>query len=181
MKNQEKSNEKIIPYTELYVSKFNVNENKFQIKYPDFCILVIANFNIFAKIFNMNKYRIASLIIYPLIAIVSFCLFFFVKGNYYLSGYIDPLFFSGIMVVGCGLLTLMAFFGAFDFVVYGFRSIFKHMKRDYNNSLDEYPDYYEYSEAKKKKRKDSGIFIWPWLIIGSVLIISSFIIRGIVF
>ena len=44
-----------------------------------------------------------------------------------------------------------------------------------------HPDYYEYSEAKKKKRKDSGIFIWPWLIIGSVLIISSFIIRGIVF
>ena len=89
----------------------------------------------------MNKYRIASLIIYPLIAIGSFCLFFFVKGNYYLSGYIDPLFFAGIMVMGCGLLTLMAFFGAFDFVVYGFRTIFKHMKRDYNNSLDEYPDY----------------------------------------
>lgn len=144
---------KIIPHTELYVSKFNVNENKFQIKYHFFCILLIANFNIFAKIFYMNKYRIASLIIYPLIAIGSFCLFFFVKGNYYLSGYIDPLFFSGIMVMGCGLLTLMAFFGAFDFVVYGFRSIFKHMKRDYNNSLDEYPDYYEYSEAKKRKEK----------------------------
>ena len=27
LKNQEKSNEKIIPYTELYISKFNVNEN----------------------------------------------------------------------------------------------------------------------------------------------------------
>ena len=129
----------------------------------------------------MKKTTIASLIIYPLIAIVSFCLFFFVKGNYNLSGWIDPLFFSGIMVIGCGLLTLLGYFGAFDFAFYGFRSIFKHMKPGYSNSQDEYPDYYEYAEAKKKKRNESGTFVWGWLIIGIILIISSFIIRGMVF
>ena len=122
----------------------------------------------------MNKYRIASLVIYPLIAIVSFCLFFFVKGNYYLSGYIDPLFFSGIMVMGCGLLTLMTFFGAFDFVVYGFRSIFKHMKPSYSNATDKYPDYYAYQEAKNENRKKRGIFVVPWLVFGLIPMIVSF-------
>ena len=85
-------------------------------------------------------------------------MFFFVRKNYALSGWIDPLFFAGAFVLGGGLLSLLARFGAFDTVVYGFRSIFKHMNPNYTNAQDPYPDYYAYSESKKEKRKQNKIF-----------------------
>ena len=129
----------------------------------------------------MKKSILASLIVYPLLAIGAFCLFFFIRKNYALSGWIDPLFFAGAFVLGGGLLSLLARFGAFDTVVYGFRSIFKHMNPNYTNAQDPYPDYYAYSESKKEKRKQNKIFPWPWLVLGIGLIIASFIIRGIVF
>ena len=129
----------------------------------------------------MKKSILASLIVYPLLAIGAFCLFFFVRKNYALSGWIDPLFFAGAFVLGGGLLSLLARFGAFDTVAYGFRSIFKHMTPNYTNAQDPYPDYYAYSESKKEKRKQNKIFPWPWLVLGIGLIIASFIIRGIVF
>ena len=108
-------------------------------------------------------------------------MFFFVRKNYALSGWIDPLFFTGAFVLGGGLLSLLARFGAFDTVAYGFRSIFKHMNPNYTNAQDPYPDYYAYSESKKEKRKQNKIFPWPWLVLGIGLLVASFIIRGIVF
>ena len=129
----------------------------------------------------MKKQLLVSLIVYPGIAIAGFCLFFFIRGNYELSGYIDPLFFAGALVLMCGMLTVLAYFGAFDFLAYGFRSLFKHMVPGYTNSQDEYPDYYAYNEARKDKRKKAGLTFWPWLILASGLLIASFVIRAIVF
>ena len=129
----------------------------------------------------MRKSSIVSLVFFPLLGIASFCLVFFLKGNYQLVGWIDPLFFSGAIVLGCGLLSLLWHFGAFDFLVYGFRSIFKHMAPNYSNALDEYPDYYAYASGKKEKRKGKFPFIWPWLGVSSALLIAAFIIRGMLF
>ena len=129
----------------------------------------------------MKKSWIASMIVYPVLGAGIFCLVFFIKGNYQLVGYIDPLFFAGAVVLGLGLLTVLGHFGAFDFLVYGFRSIFKHMNINYSNAMDEYPDYYSYMEGKKEKRKGKFPFIWPWLVVSVGLLTASFIIRGIVF
>ncbi len=129
----------------------------------------------------MKKSILASFIVYPLLAIGAFCLFFFVRKNYALSGWIDPLFFAGAIVLGGGLLSLLARFGAFDTVTYGFRSIFKHMNSNYTNAQDPYPDYYAYTESKKENRKQNKIFPWPWLVLGIGLLIASFVICGIVF
>ncbi|MGN1262149.1 MAG: DUF3899 domain-containing protein [Candidatus Enteromonas sp.] len=126
----------------------------------------------------MKKNIIVSLIVYPIIAIGTFCLCFFVRGNYALTGWADALFFSGVFVALAGLLTILSFFGAFDFMIYGFRSVFKHMNRNYTNSQDKYPDYYAYSEGKKAKRKKEGIFIWIWLILALLLIAAGLIIDG---
>ena len=129
----------------------------------------------------MKKTWLVSLIFYPAFGAGLFCLVFFLKGDYQLASYIDPLFFAGIAVLGIGLLSLFAYFGAFDFLVYGFRSIFKHMNTHYSNAVDEYPDYYAYAEGKKEKRKGKFPFIWPWLIVSAGFLIASFIIRGVVF
>ncbi len=129
----------------------------------------------------MKKTWIISLIFYPILAAGCFCLFFFLRGNYQLSGYIDPLFFGGIMTLGIGLLTLLNHFGAFDFLVYGFRSIVKHFNPNYTNSQDEYPDYYSYANGKKQKRSVNFPFFWPWLIISLTMLTASFIIRGMIF
>ncbi|HBS02689.1 MAG TPA: hypothetical protein DEA63_02345 [Firmicutes bacterium] len=128
---------------------------------------------------RMKKSHLVALVLYPVLAVGSFCLFFFLKGNYSLYGYIDPLFFSGILVLGVGLLFLLGHFGAFDFLAYGFRSIFKHMNINYSNAMDEYPDYYAYVEGKKKKRVTNFPFIWPWLTLSVLLLSSSFIVRAI--
>ncbi len=129
----------------------------------------------------MKKSWVISLIFYPVLATGTFCLAFFLRGNYQLSGYIDPLFFSGIATLSIGLLTLLAHFGAFDFLAYGTRTIFKHMNPNYTNSQDKYPDYYAYVTGKKEKRDRNFPFIWPWLIISIGLFVASFIIRGIIF
>lgn len=115
-----------------------------------------------------------SLIVYPLIAIGMFCLFFFIKGDYSQFGWGNALFFAGAMTIGSGLLVLLVHFGSFDFIVYGFRSIFKHMNPNYTNSSDKYPDYYAYHEAKTENRQKVGIFVIPWLIFGLIPIIVGF-------
>ena len=58
----------------------------------------------------------------------------------------------------------------------GFRSVFKHMNRNYTNSQDKYPDYYAYSEGKKAKRKEEGTFIWIWLSLSIILIVLGVIL-----
>ena len=129
----------------------------------------------------MKKSWIIALIVYPVLAASTFCLVFFLRGNFSIAGYVDPLFFSGIVVLGVGLLGLLGHFGAFDFLVYGFRSIFKHMNLNYSNAMDEYPDYYAYVEGMKKKRTGNFPFIWPWFVLSVLLLAASFILRGIVY
>ena len=124
----------------------------------------------------MKKNIIVSLVVYPVIAIGTFCLCFFVRGNYEITGWADALFFSGAFVLLAGILTILSFFGAFDFLVYGFRSVFKHMNRNYTNSQDKYPDYYASSEGKKAKRKEEGTFIWVWLSLSIILIVLGLIL-----
>ncbi|MGM9814048.1 MAG: DUF3899 domain-containing protein [Candidatus Enteromonas sp.] len=128
----------------------------------------------------MKKSTIASLIIFPILAIGTFCLCFFLQGNYEMIGWANALFFSSIFVLGGGLLTVLGYFGAFDFVVYGFRSVFKHFSPNYRNACDQYPDYYAYMEGKKVKRREVGLFVWPWAVLGTLLMVSSIVLYAIV-
>lgn len=135
---------------------------------------MIAFFRFLIKNNAVKKSYWFSLIFYPLFAVGAFCLFFFIKGDYSRFGWSNGLFFAGVMTLGMGLLSLMAHLGSFDFVVYGFRSIFKHMKPSYSNATDKYPDYYAYQEAKNENRKKRGIFVVPWLVFGLIPMIVSF-------
>ncbi|MDD7618319.1 MAG: hypothetical protein PUJ43_00505 [Bacillales bacterium] len=66
----------------------------------------------------MKKNIIVSLVVYPIIAIATFCLCFFVRGNYEITGWADALFFSGVFFLVAGIFAILWLLGAVFFVVY---------------------------------------------------------------
>ena len=126
--------------------------------------------------------RIISWSFYLVLAVGVFCLAFFIPNDRSALGWSNALFISGIVTLGVGALTLVHYFGAFDFAAFGFRSIFLHMRPNYaENPNDPYKDYVKYHQDKTEKRKKAGLYPWPYLAIGLPLIIAAIIVGQILF
>lgn len=92
-------------------------------------------------------------------------------GNTLYNAY-DACFLAGIIVVLIGALTLVAYFGAFDMVAYGFTTLFQHMRPSKDTM---HSDYAEYVEARQLRRGQSKPYFWPYTIIGGLFLIASLI------
>lgn len=88
-----------------------------------------------------------------------------VKGFDYAINYVDALGVGGAMTLGIGLLSLMAFFGAFDTFGYSISS--------FRASNRKYKDLYEYSNIKAEKRSKAEWTFFPFILTGLIFILAG--------
>ena len=111
------------------------------------------------------------------LAILVFCLGFFLKKEYNLVGWMNSCFYTGGIILCLGLLALMGHWGAFDFLTYGVRDIFFHMNPNADKQR-KYRDYVDFVTQKKEARKKRHYdFLWPFLSIGLLLLIAAGALR----
>jgi hypothetical protein len=91
----------------------------------------------------------------------------FIKGFDFLIVYIDGFFIAGISMILVGGLSLLNFFGAYDFWSYTFS------KRNPNGTKK---PLYEYSIERKEKRNRGNLPFGPYFIVGLLFLIISIIL-----
>ncbi|MCM1260868.1 MAG: DUF3899 domain-containing protein [Prevotella sp.] len=103
------------------------------------------------------------------LAIVLSVIYLCTRGFETLIYYIDAFSIAGSIVFLCGALSLIAYFGGFDTIRYGFASFRR-------GSAAKYEDLYDYSTQKKEERKHGHFTFMPYFTVGGVFIIASFIL-----
>ena len=83
----------------------------------------------------------------------------------YLINYISGLQIAGIVIILVGGLSILNYFGAYDFWAYAFMRKGKNGKK---------PSVYDYSEEKRLVRSRSKWPFGPYFIIGFLFLIISF-------
>lgn len=108
--------------------------------------------------------------------LISFCLaialsmiYLCTRGFQTLIYYIDAFAIAGSIVFLCGALSLIAYFGGFDTIRYGFASFRRAGKAKYE-------DLYDYSIQKKEERKHGNFTFIPYFTVGAIFLILSFIL-----
>lgn len=84
----------------------------------------------------------------------------------------DAFFAPGVIFVCFGLIVVASNGGAFDMLSYGVSLIFVLLKK--NIKERKYKDFYEYSQAKKEKRKGKSSIAFI-LIVGLIMVAISMI------
>lgn len=120
--------------------------------------------NLFKNIFLHSpiKYLILFLVA-SLIVLTNL----FLNGFSYLYLYVDGFFISGFSLILVGFLSLLNYFGAYDFWSYAFS---KKKTNNYKVRL------YEFSEEKKEKRKLKPLPFGPYFGVGIVFLVVSIIL-----
>lgn len=121
------------------------------------------------------QYKLISWIVLALVSGGLWCAIYFLVGNYSVTGLSNCFVISGVTILGMGGLYALAFFGAFDMVVYGTKDIIYHMKP--KKEPKKYKDYVDYVDDRRAYRRDNPIYIWPYLAFGLTLLITGIIIR----
>ena len=91
------------------------------------------------------------------------------RGFQTLIYYIDAFSIAGFIVFLWGALSLIAYFGGFDTIRYGFASFRR-------GSRSKYEDLYDYSVQKKEERKQGNLTFMPYFTVGIIFIILSFVL-----
>lgn len=123
--------------------------------------------SLFVKIFihSWLKYVVAIFVSIVIILIVLSS-----KGFKHLVSYCDGLFISGGVLIGVGLLSLLASYGSFDIFSYSGKYVYNKIK---NKSVERYP---EYSKNKALNREKAQFGYIPYLVVGIMEIIISAIL-----
>lgn len=122
-----------------------------------------------------EKLLLIHSIVAGLLSLVIFLLVFFLLNPQAMvyQRLSDAFFFSGGITLGFATLFWIAHSGTFDVLAYGFSTFMKglsptHFEKRYN-------DFYDYQQQKKEKRKESYFSFYPYLILGSVLIVLAIV------
>ena len=126
---------------------------------------------LFSHIRKFLKTYIITALVSAVIGVTIFLLYYYLKGQTLLSA-IDGTSMAGIILLGVGLLCLVARLGAFDTMSYGFRQMFSSM---FSKDANRYNDMVEYKQDKNAKRQRSSYYYVVMMII-SVLFFIAFIV-----
>lgn len=91
--------------------------------------------------------------------------YLYLKGFDIIINYINGFFISGFALLCIGGLSLLSFFGAYDFFSYAFYR--KKASQSFN----------EYVEKKELKRKGNNLTCGPYFGLGLILVIISLILQ----
>ena len=102
------------------------------------------------------------------IGVVVFLLYYFLRDRTLIAA-IDGVTMAGIILLGGGLLCLVAHFGAFDTMSYGFRQMFTSM---FAKEANKFNDMAEYKEDRNKKRAASSHYYYVMMIVSLLFFIT---------
>lgn len=125
----------------------------------------------------LSNKTITNILRYLLIILIFLAIFLpiYLSSNKSLTSLCNSFFIPGAVLIGIGFLSLLTYFGFFDFVGYGFTSVYQSLKKE---SIREYKDLIDYKEKKTLKRKDNKFIYIPYFIFGLIFLIVSLIIRA---
>lgn len=102
-----------------------------------------------------------------------FTLFLLIKADYSLWGLSDAFFFSGAVALGLNLLGLISRAGTFDMISYTFVKLIDSFRKNKTASHD---SAYEYSEAKKARRKEKRTDWLPGVLVPLLMLVVAVIL-----
>lgn len=105
-------------------------------------------------------------IVLSILGIVITILYLSFHSFRYLVDYISGLQLSGLVLIMCGGLSFLNYFGAYDIWTYAFSKRKKGEKK---------PTLHEHSEIKKSNRDKEKLSFGPYLLVGMILLLVSFI------
>ncbi len=127
-------------------------------------------------IFHIRKY----LKVYLITAVVSlavgagiFCLYYFLRDQTLIAA-IDGVSMAGVILLGVGILCLLARLGAFDTMSYGFKQMFSSM---FAKEANKYNDMAGYKEEKREKRASSSYYYVVMMIVSLLFFIAFAILE----
>ena len=82
--------------------------------------------------------------------------------------YYNALSTAGAVTLFMGLLLMVSYFGVFDIFGYSFSTLRRQRR---------YKDLYEYSEAKREKRRRGDLYFLPWIIVGAGFLLAGLLLR----
>lgn len=91
----------------------------------------------------------------------------------------EGLFICGMVTLLLGGLYLVAYYGMFDMLYYGTRSVFSHMNPHYDSTSHE--DYLEFINSRKEYRKYNRPYFWPFLVEGLLFLLATLILYFVYF
>ena len=129
----------------------------------------------------MDSEKKANLILWTVTGLVSvavFCIieFAIIRNYAYLGAWSNSFFITGVIVVGSGLLYLMARAGTFDIFVYGFSDVVYHMNPKPKKEK-KYADYPAYVNAKREERSQNKGGFLPFIVIGGFFLLLGVLFR----
>jgi len=111
-------------------------------------------------------------LIISLVGITLFVGTYFYRGVFNYFGLSDAALFPGALLLSMAGLTLIYRTGVYDVTGYGLSKLAQSFKRDENAALD---NVHTYQEAKFNKRKRQPFYPLPYLVVGGLLIILSYL------
>lgn len=125
---------------------------------------------LFAHIRKSLKTYIITALVSAVIGVTIFMLYYFLNDRTLLAA-INGTSMAGIILLGVGLLCLVAHLGAFDTMSYGFRQMFSSM---FAKEANKYNDMVEYKQDKNTKRARASYYYVVMMIV-SVFFFIAFI------
>ena len=114
------------------------------------------------------KTYIITLVISLIVGATIFLLYYFLQEQT-LYGAMNGVGVAGAILLGVGLLCLVARLGAFDTMSYGFRQLFSSM---FSKDANRYNDMVEYKEAKDVTRKNASHYYVIMMIVSILFFIA---------
>ena len=125
---------------------------------------------------NIRKF-LRIYILTLLISLVSgtaiFCLLYFLRGKGMVPA-LDGTGVAGVVLVSIGVLCLIARYGAFDTMSYGFKQMFASL---FAKEANKYNDMSEYKEQKNTVRKVSSSYYYVIIFVGVLFLIAFLILE----
>ncbi len=120
-----------------------------------------------------KKTRIIGWSVASSVAILAFCLVFFLRKIYTITGVCDALFFVVAIEFAILFFCWIERSGTFDVFNFQFYRFFESFRPD---GLKKWDTAYDYKKEKEEKRKRTSFYFWPYLMIGGIFLIAAVVL-----
>ncbi len=102
--------------------------------------------------------------------VATFCLVFFLRKIYTITGCCDAFFFASVIDFAILLFIIIERSGSFDVFNFQFYRFFESFRPD---GLKKWDTAYDYKKEKEEKRKRTRFYYLPYLIIGGAFLLIA--------
>ena len=120
-----------------------------------------------AHLIKFKKSYIITTVVSLLVGVGIFLAYYFIQKQT-LYGAMNGSGVAGAVLIGVGLLCMVARYGAFDTMSYGFKQLFASLV---NREANKYNDMVEYKEEKNKVRESSSKYYLAIMLVSIIFFI----------